>query len=79
MSRDPVQPCPRIADVIQVRTRSPGGEERLLDEVVSELAAVDELRNEAPQLPFVLCEQVFEAPRIAVAPHIYGVPLGPAV
>jgi hypothetical protein len=33
------------------------------------------LRNEAPQLLFVVREQLLEAHRIAVAPHTYGVPL----
>jgi hypothetical protein len=37
------------------------------------------LCNETPQLPFVLREQLLEAPRIAVAPHIYEVPLQPRV
>jgi hypothetical protein len=77
--RDPVEPRPRIPHVVEIPTRAPGGEKRLLDEIVCELATVDELRNEASQLLLVAREQILEAPRIAVAPHSYEVPLGRAV
>jgi hypothetical protein len=36
---------------------------------------MDELRNNTPQLLFVVREQLLEALRIAIAPHDYGVPL----
>ena len=61
--------------MFEIGAGAPGREERLLHQIVCELATVDELCHEAPQLLFVLREQLLEAHRIAVAPHIYEVPL----
>jgi hypothetical protein len=53
---DAIEPSARVVDVLKVGARAPCGEKRLLEKVIGELPAVDELCDEARQFLFVLCD-----------------------